>query len=83
MDVHTLEVQQRRMLLEMLASERAGEVALHVGEWFGRNAIAQELCRLRMSEWVDDRHVAFTAVGRGVAEALAERLMRPAAVLVC
>lgn len=81
MDVHTLEAQQRRMLLEMLASERSGEAALRVGEWFGRDAIAHQLCRLRMAEWVDDGHVVFTAVGRRVAEALAERLGRPAAML--
>jgi hypothetical protein len=83
MDVHTLEAQERRMLLEMLASERAGEEALHVGEWFGRNAVAHALCRLRMTEWVDDDHVAFTPVGRRVAEALAERLVRPADRLAC
>lgn len=71
------------MLLEMLASERSGEAALHVGEWFGRHAIAQQLCLLRMSEWVDERHVVFTALGRRFAEVLVERLVRPAAAFSC
>lgn len=83
MEVHTLDPQERRMLLEMLVSERAGEVALHVGEWFGRNAIAEQLCQLRMSDWVDPRHVAFTEMGRYVAESLAERLAGPVTAYSC
>ena len=83
MDVHTLDASQRRMLLEMLAGERSGEEALHVGEWFNRHATADELCGLRMTQWVDPRHVAFTAIGRRVAEALAERLARPSAAYSC
>jgi hypothetical protein len=79
MQVHTLAAPERRMLLEMLASERAGEDALHVGPHFGRGGIAQRLCAIDMSEWVDDEHVVFTWVGRCVAEILASHLVPDAA----
>ena len=75
MKVHTLDKKQRRMLLEMLASERAGEDALFVGRHLGRDRIASGLCRLRMSDWVDEQCIVFTAHGRHVAETLATRLV--------
>jgi hypothetical protein len=74
-EVHTLAPAARRMLLEMLASERSGEEALHVGELFDRDRIALELCALEMSRWVSLDHVVFTEYGRHVAEALAARLV--------
>lgn len=77
MDVVTLEGPERRMLLEMLASERSGEDALHVGDRFGRPAVADRLCRWQMSSWVDRAHVCFTAFGRHIAQALADRLGEP------
>ncbi|MBX7081136.1 MAG: hypothetical protein K1X88_18190 [Nannocystaceae bacterium] len=76
MQVHTLAAPERRMLLEMLASERAGEDALHVGSYLGRSGIAERLCAIDMSEWVDDDHVVFTWVGRCVAEILASHLVQ-------
>lgn len=76
-EVHTLGAAQRRMLLEMLAGERAGEAALHVGRLFGRAATAEQLCGLQLTWWVDRAHVAFTDLGRHVAEALADRLLGP------
>ena len=75
MQVHTLSAPQRRMLLEMLASERAGEDALYVGPTFGRDRTASSLCRLRMSDWVDAQNILFTYYGRHVAETLATRLV--------
>jgi hypothetical protein len=63
------------MLLEMLASERSGEDALHVGEHFDRDRTAIALCELSMSRWVSLDHVVFTSYGRHVAEALAARLL--------
>jgi hypothetical protein len=75
MQVHTLSASQRRMLLEMLASERAGEEALYVGAMLGRDRTASSLCRLRMSDWVDAESVIFTDFGRHVAETLATRLV--------
>jgi hypothetical protein len=74
-EVHTLSAPERRMVLEMLASERAGELALHVG-YYGRNRVAQELVELSMADWSDDDEIVFTAFGRWVAEILAERLVR-------
>ena len=75
-EVHALAPAERRMLLEMLAGERAGEEALYVGEQFGRHGTARGLCELRMVVWVARDHVAFTAFGRHVAESLANRLIR-------
>lgn len=75
MQVHTLSASQRRMLLEMLASERAGEDALHVGSMLGRDRTASSLCRLRMSDWIDAHSIIFTDLGRHVAETLATRLV--------
>jgi hypothetical protein len=74
-EVHTLSAPERRMLLEMLASERAGELALHVGH-YGRIRVAASLTELAMAEWVADDEVVFTELGRWLAEALAERLVR-------
>lgn len=75
MQVHTLSAPQRRMLLELLTSERAGEDVLYVGHVLGRDRTASGLCRLRMSDWVDDRNIIFTEYGRHVAETLASRLV--------
>lgn len=75
MQVHTLTASQRRMLLELLTSERAGEEALRVGPIMGRDRTASGLCRLRMSDWVDEENIIFTDYGRHVAEALATRLV--------
>ncbi len=85
MQVHTLSAPQRRMLLEMLTSERAGEDALFVGTAFGRDRTGSELCRLRLSDWVDPERVIFTDYGRHVAELLATRLVNRSAhaELVC
>jgi hypothetical protein len=74
-EVHTLSAPERRMLLEMLASERAGEVSLHVGH-YGRTRVAAGLVELAMAEWVADDEVVFTDLGHWLAEALAERLVR-------
>ncbi len=79
MQVHTLSAPQRRMLLEMLVSERAGEDALFVGDYLGRDRTASTLCRLRVVDWVDEQRLIFTDLGRHVAEHLATRLFgRPA-----
>lgn len=67
----------------MLASERAGEEALHVGELFDRDRIAIALCELDMSRWVSLNHVVFTDYGRHVAEALAQRLVDRERLLAC
>jgi hypothetical protein len=75
MHVHVLSAPQRRMLLEMLASERSGEDALYVGHALGRDRTASGLCRLRMSDWVDAQSIIFTDLGRHVAETLATRLV--------
>ncbi|MEM7156982.1 MAG: hypothetical protein AAF799_29290 [Myxococcota bacterium] len=75
MRVHTVSANQRRMLLELLASERAGEFALFIGRYLGRDRTASELCRLRLSDWVDEQEIIFTAHGRQVAESLANRLV--------
>jgi hypothetical protein len=85
MHVHILSAPQRRMLLEMLASERAGEDALYVGRTLGRDRTASGLCRLRMTDWVDEQNIIFTDYGRHVAETLATRLVDRSAYyeLVC
>lgn len=85
MQVHTLSAPQRRMLLELLTSERAGEDALYVGTMMGRDRTASGLCRLRLSDWVDEHNIIFTDHGRHVAEALATRLVDRSAYyeLVC
>jgi len=62
-------------LLEMLASERADEISLHVAH-YGRSRVADSLEELAMAEWVADDEIVFTDLGRWVAEALAERLVR-------
>ena len=74
-EFHTLSAPERRMLLEMLASERAGEVSLHVAH-YGRSRVADSLEELAMAEWVGDKEIVFTELGRWLAEALAERLVR-------
>lgn len=75
MQVHTLTAPQRRLLLEMLASERDGESALWVGRMFGRDRAASHLCRMRLADWVDEQEVVFTDEGRWLAETLAARLV--------
>jgi sugar/nucleoside kinase (ribokinase family) len=62
------------MLLEMLASERAGEPALYVG-YFGRDQTASSLIELLMSRWAGADYVTLTDYGRHVAESLAARLV--------
>lgn len=76
MQVHTLGAPERRMLLEMLAGERAGEDMMRVGDRFGRSDIARRLCELDMSVWADDDHLELTWEGRWVAEILASHLVR-------
>ena len=75
MDVHTLSAPQRRMLLEMLVSERAGESALHVGDYFDRDRTANSLCHMRMARWVAEQGLVFTTIGRLLAKRLAVRLV--------
>jgi hypothetical protein len=79
-EVVTLAPDERRMLLEMLASERAGEAAVHVGELhggeLGRHRTARRLVDLRMTRFIADDRVVFTAYGRHLAESLACRLIR-------
>lgn len=79
-EVVTLAPDERRMLLEMLASERAGEDALHVGEdevgEHGRHRTACRLVDLRMTRLLGLDRVVFTAYGRHLAESLACRLIR-------
>lgn len=73
------------MLLEMLVSERAGEHALRVGRYLGREHTASSLCRLRMVDWVAEQEIIFTEHGRTLAEHLAERVVGRSmyAVRVC
>ena len=52
-EVHTLSAPERRMLLEALASERAGEDWLHVGHW-GRDRVASSLHELAMADWAGE-----------------------------
>jgi hypothetical protein len=75
-EVYTLAADERRMLLEMLASERAGEGSLHVGEQFGRHLTARRLVDLRMTRFCARGCVVFTSYGRHLAESLACRLIR-------
>lgn len=70
--VHSLSAPQRRMLLEMLVSERAGEHALRVGRYMDREHIANSLCRLLMVDWVTEQEIIFTEQGRTLAEHLAD-----------
>lgn len=73
-EVYALSNAERRLLLEMLASERCGEDSLDVTE-LTRSETADVLCDLRMSRWVSPDSVIFTHYGRAVAETLALRLM--------
>lgn len=74
-EVHTIGAPQRRMLLELLASERAGEDALRVGTYPGRALVARTLSTMKMAWWCDQEHVVLTELGRHVAESLAQRLV--------
>lgn len=74
-EVHTIGSPQRRMLLELLASERAGEDALRIGPYHGRAVIARSLSSMKMACWCDPEHVVLTELGRHVAESLAQRLI--------
>jgi hypothetical protein len=74
-EVHTIAAQERRMLLELLASERAGEEALRVGPYVGRAAVASSLSSMRMACWCDREHLVLTELGRHIAESLAQRLV--------
>ena len=73
--VHRMAAPQRRMLLEMLASERSGEDALHIGNLFGRDITADQLVAEGMAQSVGEDHLVFTTLGRHVAEGLASRLV--------
>lgn len=79
--VHPLPARQRRMLLEMLASERCGEDGLYIGPLFGRARTAGGLCDAALASrrgGGDDRLV-FTAHGRYVAEHLARLIVQRSA----
>lgn len=76
MEMHVLTAAQRRMLLEMLASERAGEEALLVGPHFGREEIALDLCELGFAGWSSRDELVFSDLGRHLAENLVRRLVR-------
>ncbi|MCX4240689.1 hypothetical protein [Paraliomyxa miuraensis] len=73
--MYVLTAAQRRMLLELLTSERAGEDALFVGHTMGRDRTASGLCRLRLTDWVDEQNIIFTDYGRHVAEAMVTRMV--------
>jgi hypothetical protein len=75
MQLQVITAPQRRMLLEMLASERSGEDALYVGAYFGRDQVADSLCDIEMSAWVGPEELVFTHLGRYIAESLASRLL--------
>lgn len=77
MQFHVLTSAQRRMLLEMLASERSGEEALFVGTHFGREDIADDLCEVDLAAWISPDELVFTNLGHHVAESLARRLVQP------
>lgn len=77
MQFHVLTSAQRRMLLEMLASERSGEEALFVGTHFGREDIADDLCEVDLAAWISPDALVFTNLGHHVAESLARRLVQP------
>lgn len=62
------------MLLEMLASERAGESALNVRN-FGRRGIARVLIDEEMARGTGPDEIVFTTMGRLVAESLARRIV--------
>ena len=63
------------MLLEALASERAGEEWLHVGHW-GRDRVASSLHELAMADWAGEDVIVLTEFGRYLAELVASRLIR-------
>lgn len=81
-EVHTIQPTERRMLLELLASERAGEAALNVS-MFGRDHVASHLCDLHMSQWISADYVTLTEYGRHVAESLAARLVDQQPTFAC
>jgi hypothetical protein len=73
-EVHEISDAERRLLLEMLASERCGEECLDVRDG-RRGRTAEVLADLRMTWWIDSDAVVFTHYGRAVAESLALRLV--------
>ena len=77
MQRHDIKAPQRRMLLEMLASERAGEEALVIGQHFGRDETAASLSELGLASWVGTDEAVLTGLGRHVAESFARRLVTP------
>ena len=73
--VHRMAAPERRMLLEMLASERSGEDALRIGTMFGRDITADRLVAEGLARSVGIDDLVFTELGRHLAEALASRLV--------
>ncbi len=74
-EVHALDASERRLLLELLASERAGDDALLV-TGLGRDRVAQRLSEHGIVAWVSVDRVMLTDLGLYVAERLADRLVR-------
>lgn len=72
--VHSVSAAQRRMLLEMLASERAGEATLNIRN-FGRRAVARGLTEQDMASEAGPDEIVFTTMGRLIAESLAQRIV--------
>ncbi|MEM6989193.1 MAG: hypothetical protein AAF721_01810 [Myxococcota bacterium] len=72
---HRLAARQRRMLLEMLASERCGEDALHIGRFFGRDVTADGLCTQGLAVRLTPEALVFTDFGRHIAERLATEIV--------
>ena len=84
-EVREITPPQRRMLLEALASEQAGEDALYVGPRLGRDVTADGLVTEELAIRIDTEHVILSSLGRRIAEGLVVRLVdnRAAARLTC
>jgi len=80
--VHQLGAPERCLLAELFAEEGNGEEALHLGRQTQalpshahRYDAARRLCELGLCRLLSVDLVAFTPVGRRVAEAIVERLL--------
>ncbi len=70
---YTMSPSERRLLLEMLATEQSGETATFVGE-DGRDRVASSLCDLQMARWISCDYVTLTGYGQSIAETLVLRV---------
>ncbi len=82
MEIFTPSTDERRLLVELLACELAGDPEVDV-ERLGRREVALELQLQRLVVWSGPHRIRLTVQGRNLAQHLAERMLDTRLVRAC